>query len=236
VTEVEWLACEDPHRMLDFLGSRVSKRKRRLLAVACCRRICHLLEDEWTRRAVETAELFADDLAGKKELDQACAKAWNLAAQNIVVDVGEDDGSLFAAGRVNPAYAAAALAAEKVPGNVFVNTALAAAQVAMATGEFQSKKDACAVEYRCQAALIRDMFGNPFRPVQFNPAWLESYDCLLTKLAEAIYQERRFDGLPNLGEALRDAGCQNEEILGHCHPRGEHVRGCWLLDEILGKK
>jgi hypothetical protein len=235
VTEAEWLICEDPHRMLDFLGSKVSKRKRRLLAVACCRRIWHLLEDEGARRAVETAESFADGLASKKQLSRACAKAWKLAIEVVSAEIEEGSPPL-SAGRVgNPANAAAALAAEKVSENVFVHAALAPAQVALANGEFESQEDACAAEYKCQAALIRDLFGNPFRPVQFKPAWLESYDGLIPKLVQAIYQERRFEAMPALAEALRDAGCQDEEILGHCHQRAEHVRGCWLLDELLGK-
>ncbi len=236
MTEAEWLACEDPHFMVEFLGGKVSERKRRLLAVACCRRIWQLLPDGWTRRAVELAELFADDLADQKALDQACAKAWKLAAQNIVVDAGEDDGSLFGSGKVDPAYAAAALAAERVSGNVFVNVASAVAQVAVSTGEARSKEDAYAAEYKCQAALIREMFANPFRPVQFDRAYLEGYSPLVPQLAQAIYREHRFDALPSLGETLKEAGCQNEQILGHCYKRGEHVRGCWLLDEILGKR
>jgi hypothetical protein len=236
MTEVEWLACEDPHRLLEFLGSKVSERKRRLLAVACCRRIWHLLQDEWARRAVDLADLFADDRVGQKELDQACAKAWQLAAQNIVLDVGEDDGSLFGAGIVDPAYAAAALAAESAPGNVFVNAASAAARVAVATAEAASKEDAYAVEFRCQAALIRDIFGDPFRPVQSDPLWLEGYGGLIPQLARAIYEERRFEAMPSMAGALRDVGCANEEILAHCYSPTAHVRGCWLLDEILGRR
>jgi hypothetical protein len=83
-----------------------------------------------------------------------------------------------------------------------------------------------------QSNLIRDIFGNPFRSVALNSAWQTS---TVTGLAQAIYTDRAFDRLPILADALEDAGCDNADILNHCRQPGEHVRGCWVVDLILGK-
>ncbi len=84
-----------------------------------------------------------------------------------------------------------------------------------------------------QATLLRDIFGNPFRPVTLDPAWLTS-DVLA--LARGIYEERAFDRMPILADALQDAGCTNEEVLKHCRNTSlTHVRGCWVVDLVLGK-
>jgi hypothetical protein len=85
-----------------------------------------------------------------------------------------------------------------------------------------------------QVALVRDIFGNPFRPAAFDPAWRTS-DALL--LARGIYEERAFDRMPILADALQDAGCTNEDVLSHCRdPQQVHVRGCWVVDLVLGKE
>ncbi|MBA4191444.1 MAG: hypothetical protein C0467_25985 [Planctomycetaceae bacterium] len=81
--------------------------------------------------------------------------------------------------------------------------------------------------------FLRDIFGNPFRQVAVNPFWLTS---TVVALAEHIYQERAFDQMPILADALQDAGCDNEEILNHCRQSGEHVRGCWLIDILTRRK
>src|SRR5262249_19732568 len=89
------------------------------------------------------------------------------------------------------------------------------------------------VEHPPVAALVRDLIGNPFRPPNaLNPAW-RTPDVL--GLARSAYYERAFDRLPILGDALEDAGCTDAVILDHCRGPGPHVRGCWVVDLILGK-
>src|SRR5262249_39695788 len=83
-----------------------------------------------------------------------------------------------------------------------------------------------AEQWPWQCAMLRDIFGNPFRPVTFNPAWRTT---TVTSLAQAIYDERAFDRLPILADALEDAGCISGDTLGHCRSGGEHVRGCWVV-------
>jgi hypothetical protein len=92
---------------------------------------------------------------------------------------------------------------------------------------------AAAPERLAQADLLRDVFGPlPFRSVTLNPSWLTSD---ATGLAAGIYAERAFDRLPILADALQDAGCDDQGLLDHCRGEGPHVRGCWVVDQVLGK-
>ena len=83
-----------------------------------------------------------------------------------------------------------------------------------------------------QTDLLRDIFGNPFRPVTLDPAWQTS---TVTTLAQQMYNTRDFSAMPILADALQDAGCDHTDILIHCHDSGPHVRGCWLVDLLLGE-
>jgi hypothetical protein len=91
-------------------------------------------------------------------------------------------------------------------------------------------------EGAAQAILLRDIFGNPFRPVALDPAWLAWNGGTVRKMAEAIYDDRAFDRLPILADALEEAGCTDRDILDHCRWGGDHVRGCWAIDLLLGKE
>ena len=83
-----------------------------------------------------------------------------------------------------------------------------------------------------QCIDLRDIFGNPFRPVAVESHWLTP---AVRDLAAAIYAGRAFDRLPVLADALEEAGCGHANILAHCRGPGPHVRGCWVVDLILGK-
>jgi hypothetical protein len=85
-----------------------------------------------------------------------------------------------------------------------------------------------------QLALMRDVFGNPFRPVTFDPAWRTA---AAVSLARQMYESRDFGNMPILADALEDAGCDSADILTHCRdPKQVHVRGCWVVDLVLGKE
>ena len=81
--------------------------------------------------------------------------------------------------------------------------------------------------------LLRDIFGNPYRPVKADPRWL-TRDVL--SLARAIYAERAFHRLPELASTLEQAGCAHAGILTHCRCDAAHVRGCWVVDLLLSRK
>jgi len=81
-------------------------------------------------------------------------------------------------------------------------------------------------------ALLNDIFGNPFRPVSFDPAWRTD---TAVALARTMYDARDFGAMPILADALQDAGCEDEQILNHCRDANAiHVRGCWVCDLVLG--
>jgi hypothetical protein len=89
-------------------------------------------------------------------------------------------------------------------------------------------------EADAQRDLLRCVFGNPFRQIILDPTWLAWQNGLIPALARHIHDERRIDEMPVLGDALEDAGCDDEVILAHCRDGDAHIRGCWLLDSILG--
>ncbi len=80
-----------------------------------------------------------------------------------------------------------------------------------------------------------EVLGNPFRPVSVEPAWLAWSGGAVTALARGIRQDCRFEDLPLLADALEEAGCADESMLEHCRRPGGHMRGCWVIDLLLGK-
>src|SRR5262249_40161297 len=89
------------------------------------------------------------------------------------------------------------------------------------------------VEDETHLSLLRDVFGNPFRPVTFSPDWRTS---TAVAIARGMYGSRDFSAMRILADALQDAGCDNDEVLDHCRGEGPHVRGCWVVDLVLGKE
>ncbi|MBP3960792.1 hypothetical protein J8F10_36690 [Gemmata sp. G18] len=89
------------------------------------------------------------------------------------------------------------------------------------------------VEKRDQADTLRDIFGNTFRPVSLSPSWRTD---TAVALATQMYEAREFSTMPILADALQDAGCDSADILEHCRSKGPHVRGCWVVDLVLGKE
>jgi hypothetical protein len=86
-----------------------------------------------------------------------------------------------------------------------------------------------------QCDVLRDLLGTPFQVVVDAP-WLAWHGGLIASMATTMYQERAFDQMPILGDALEEAGCTNATILNHCRQPANHVRGCWVLDLLLFKE
>jgi hypothetical protein len=227
MTEAQWLDCTDPQKMLAFLRENASDRKLRLFAVACCRRIWPLLADERSRRAVEVAEQYADD-RNDSELRHS-----HSAADKAAHEAAYPDYAPYSQADPAAAYAASA-AAGPWPLNVVPHASCAVSNVAFRHTRSEATVEAARVaEHREQCHLLCDIFGPlPLRPVVFDPSWPTS---TVKQIAEAIYQERAFDRLPILADALEDAGCNDPNILDHCRQPGPHVRGCWVVDLVLGR-
>jgi len=209
--------------MLSFLQGKAGDRKLRLFVCACCRRVDHLIPDRRCRKALEASERYADGIITEDQLEWADRKTWQLFRQgghgrNLSAEsnlVGHKTAVMMqSASKADLGYYLAGIMRDFV-------------QLMEATG------DASELETEHWLSdLLRCATGNPFRPVSINPDW-RTLDVL--KLAQAIYQERTFDQMPMLGEALEEAGCDTADILAHCRAMTEHVRGCWVVDAILGK-
>jgi hypothetical protein len=244
MTEAEWETCADPNPMLAWLYNRASSRKQRLFACACCRRVWPYLTDERCKHVIEVLERYADGLAQDQELNAALQDAWHNPPTDYLVRTiglarfhrlkpvfldenwaatftGEDDCTM--------ARHAALLAA------CYVHKPLREARLAAGATNDEAWQDAFAAEQAIQCTLLRDIIGNPFHPLPTDPAWLLWNNGAVPQLAQSIYTERRFADVPLLADTLTHAGCTDANILEHCRNGGEHVRGCWVLDKLLGR-
>jgi hypothetical protein len=224
MTEAEWLACNDPATMLEFLRGKASDRKCRLVACACCGLAWPFIADDRNRRAVELGERLADGATELLEL--------------ATIRASTRDGTAWCA-LMDSAWDAAFHSARSGAGD----TARSAIRGKRWGG--REERDtvwwhAWAAARLTQAGILLDIFGNPFRPAALDPAWLTAD---VASLAQAAYVERELPGgrldpgrLAVLSDALEDAGCAEAAILSHLRSPGLHVRGCWALDLILGKQ
>lgn len=231
MTEQEWLASNHPYPMLNLLRATASGRKASLFGAACCRRLWHLLTDGRSRQAVEVAEQFAEEAVDADSLRAVAERAWDAetaACANLLAALSGETGGTPVLGASEAARSAAWLA----DGEWWQACSGASFAVAAAV----SKEDRDRIQQQesmQQAVLLRDIIGNPFRPVTALPSWRTT---TVTDLAQAIYTERAFDRMPILADALEDAGCANEAVLAHCRGLGPHARGCWVVDLLLGKE
>jgi hypothetical protein len=226
MTEAEWKECADPGKILQNLPEQsVTARKWRLYAVGCCRRIWNLFPQS-DRNAVEVAERFAD---GDATLSDVTAAKGAIVGSNVThasVEVCNPDARHAAFLATGGTLSVEVL--DKLP--KFNRTQWNAA---------------CAVVSQQQSILVRCVFGNPFQPLPPKKGkkkwkeslrfWLEWNAGAVLALAQAIYNDRAFDRLPILADALEDAGCTEQSILEHCRGGGEHVRGCWVVDLLTGR-
>jgi hypothetical protein len=222
VTEAEWLACEDSDRMIRLLhNSKVSERKYRLFACAAVRMV---EQSEWgfelderVRAVLAVAERFADGQATDRERIASLRSTAKL--------VREHTKGFFSAVRHT---------VERDGWGLAARARYMVAHELSRMGQEHERNDLYARAGAALADVMRECFGTlPLRPVTFSPAW-RTQDVAI--LAKGIYEEKAFDRLPILADALQDAGCDNEEALSHCRGAGAHVRGCWALDLVLGKE
>jgi hypothetical protein len=220
MTEWEWQACLDPQRMLCDCCQEASERKLRLLACACLR----MVEGEgWyfelssrVREVLVEAERHADGRTTSRERIKAPHQPWK-ERPHFAEPFGMASWGLVARTGFDAAIRTAVLVVRELSRKRYSRESQEVGNRAL--GEI--------------AALVRDVFGPlSFRQVATDPSWLTSTAVILAK---GVYDSRAFDRLPILADALQDAGCENTEILDHCRGGGPHVRGCWVVDLVLGK-
>jgi len=83
-------------------------------------------------------------------------------------------------------------------------------------------------------SVMHEVFGNPFDPTVVQPEWLSWRECTALRIAQKIYDERQWQDLPILADALEESGCDSAGVLNHLRSSGPHFRGCWALDRVLG--
>jgi hypothetical protein len=220
MTEEEWLTCREPYGMLEYLKTGYSNRRTRLFACACSRRVWEFIPRPAFREAVEMAEEYADGRIALKECKSAHKRL------RIMYRSGEIPSERSR----HASYAASECLNKDVGWHPSSRYSAINAICASTNADSQHTK---ATEAAAQSALLRDIFGNPFRPVAFDPRWRTD---TAVGLAQTMYDTRDFDAMPILADALQDAGCEDAAILDHCRDaNGVHVRGCWVVDRVLGK-
>jgi hypothetical protein len=228
VTEAEWLACDHPELLLRYLQGRPGERKFLLFAVACLR-CCWRYIGEVEQQVAELGERYAEGAISVEALRAANAE-WLIGE----CPTGKNDISVTV--RSAAWNAALDMAYERAKDGFRTNGRAFDESCERSLDELD---DAAMKELRTivlpeQCSLLRDIFGNPFRPVAVDPLWRTS---AVLALARRLYESRDFSAMPILADALEDAECANAEMLGHCRDtRAVHVRGCWVLDLLLAKE
>jgi hypothetical protein len=229
--------------MIGALPADRFQREFRQFAVACARRVWHLLPDV-AQAAVEGQERF---LAGRASATEAEA---------LLVTADRTAQTYYSGGRSPDARAYAESAIGLSPSRsvtlaqVLSVSSCAASAVACATADPQPDEDydrvydtARAAESAAQAELLRDILGNPFQPITLQASWLTWNSGAIPKAAAAAYEERALPSghldnarLAVLADMLEEAGCRDTDVLGHLRKVDcVHVRGCWCVDFLLGK-
>ena len=244
MTEAEWLACTEPTPMLAFLRRSTPPARRRgdhrrlgasylpdsdyylpdlgrKVGLFVCACLCR----SPSKQDVEECRLF-------REYERYCngLVPWAAVEDAYWTWIKREEERIAEEDRKNNSVTSVHWMG---PSEYFADPALIRQAAERSAGG--KNADGFAVERRLQCGFVRDIF-NPFRPVTIDPAWLTWNDGTVVKLAESIYDERAFDRMPILADALEEASCTNADILAHCRGRGPHVRGCWAVDLILGKE
>jgi len=235
VTEAEWLDCTDPGPMPSFLRGKVSDRKLRLFGVGCCRRVWEHLTDSRARKALELVERAADGSDIRMKLGRAAVA---LGEVMYLLERRHGEFGYVYDYQWFPTEAVLSLLDPREPGRLAPTTRIGSVPYLItrfvretSISEYRERDEMA--EETALSNLLRDVCGNPFQPVSMDPSWQSS---IAVALARTIYEERTFDRLPILADALEEAGCDDAVVLSHLRGEGPHVRGCWAVDLVLGRE
>jgi hypothetical protein len=212
--------------MLNAVRGKASERKMQLFACACCRLVWHLLPD-LCHRIVEATEQYADQEIAPTVL----AGLFNgfFPDRIAVSDLPGGNQAAEAVGHLGWNWRWAAYATDASAEYTSYRVARSAAEALAKSIPWQNAR-------QLEAELFRDIFGPlTSRLAGLDIAWIAWNDGTIPKLAQGIYEDRAFDRLPVLGDALEDAGCTDAGILDHLRGAGPHALGCWALDLLTGR-
>jgi hypothetical protein len=227
MTEAEWLEATDSQSAIMFLDGKVSIRKLRLFGVECCWLSDRLRNDAATRHRLAVIEEYAEGRATGTALREIEDGAWDVATGYTELGIGSPEvGTVEWSERWDNGRAFEAVAILATSPNSQRSLASIIASVVTRIEDF------AIFEYELRP-ILHDIIGNPFRPVAFAPAWRTDTAVVL---AQQMYESRDFGAMPILADALQDAGCDSADVLDHCRGEGPHVRGCWVVDLVLGKE
>lgn len=212
-TAEEWDAGVHPYDMIYHPRCR-DDRKRRLLCCAATRRIVDSVASTQLRRGIEFAEAWAD---GEFERPQ-----WLAVRKDVRRIRNQTD-------RSQPRYRMASIVYS------LLEREFMSYKMALEECQWLAMPENDIDEALAQCQLAKEIFPNPFAEISFDSAWLKWNDGTVSKLAHAIYDDRHFEDLPVLGDALEEAGCSDPLILDHCRSETRHVRGCWVVDLMTGR-
>jgi len=250
VNEVRWHDSADWLALWHYAREReyLSERKTRLLTIAAARTVRHLFTAPELEAMALLAEVRAD--LPPSDLTEAWLDNWEEAHYAAEVPINGPHDTPLTRAQISAAWATQMLGndeyklgrvLEAVAG-VFAEEALERAGLRVdATGQIDGANAWVHPVYRegwdadagqVISPLIREVVGNPFRPIAFDPSWRTE---AVVGLARGMYESRDFAPMPVLADALEDAGCADADILSHCREPGLHVRGCWVVDLVLGK-
>lgn len=226
LNENEWQNCSDPQAMLEFLKGRTSDRKAKLFAAAAFQLVGGLLQDKGQQRAIELLEQMAEGTATPESVRRGALGARRAIPRDGMQMKESVDDPYFVALMLYRSIVSSSHPRKDVLLGRSANGAAAHAALA-GSGVYDSE----AVRAK-MCRLLRDIFGNPFHAVGMD-------SCCLTppviSVAKTIYDQRRFERMPQLADALTAAGCTDPTVLEHCRGEGLHVRGCWAIDLVLKK-
>jgi hypothetical protein len=228
-----WQRSKNPWTLAQLVKQRgvEGKRKFRLVVVACCRRAWRKLKTE-QRRALEVVERYADGNARYTEM--------RLAVQGMRIPGYRSQPLLVEAARRDAWSGVPEVIGDLLgvlwsgePGDLEENRRRAG-------GGYWENEDDWRRECAAFCHVVRDCFADVFRPVSLRPSWRSP---TVLGLAQAAYEHRDLPAgtlkaarLGILADALEETGCDNRVVLEHLRGAGPHVRGCWLVDRILGKE
>ena len=225
MNKTEWKDCNSPWKMLEFIEARACDRKLQLFVVACCRRALFVGADPLNHELIERTERFADGLLSTKEFCNFRNEVKKLLTDNS--DADPEDRSHFLT---------VAILNAKGGGSAKFASRIAARSIAGLTNARRSEQCFSSLrdEEIHQCDLLRDIFGDPNRPFRFDPVWLSNMASDSRKLAREIYDTGCFENITLLANILERDGCHDQMVLEHCRSPGPHVRGCWVVDALIG--